>query len=173
MNHPVIPIAVATVGRERKRRAPKGRRVDPDEGGASILPTVRRLQDARDAMGSGGRADERDFEAGILFGGEHGVRTAGGPHFQQLDGSEGEPVEVAFSAHVVAVEVEPRRRRGGPRRDAGDVERDLDPAPGPGHPDRGLVSLYPTSRNALPMQHLRQAHRCSSSDSRRPGLGSP
>ena len=29
MNHPVIPIAVATVGRERKRRAPKGRRVDP------------------------------------------------------------------------------------------------------------------------------------------------
>ncbi|HBI68035.1 MAG TPA: hypothetical protein DDZ22_03135, partial [Massilia sp.] len=29
MNHPVIPIAVAGASRQRKREAPKGRRVDP------------------------------------------------------------------------------------------------------------------------------------------------
>ena len=29
MNHPIIPIAVLEVSKERKRQAPKGRRVDP------------------------------------------------------------------------------------------------------------------------------------------------
>jgi NADH:ubiquinone oxidoreductase subunit E len=29
MNHPIIPIAVAGASRQRKREAPKGRRVDP------------------------------------------------------------------------------------------------------------------------------------------------
>ena len=30
MNHPVIPIAVQASTKQRKREAPKGRRVDPD-----------------------------------------------------------------------------------------------------------------------------------------------
>ena len=30
MNHPIIPIAVQGSTRERKRQAPKGRRVDPE-----------------------------------------------------------------------------------------------------------------------------------------------
>ena len=38
MNHPVIPIAVQSVSRERKRQAPKGRRVD-----AGALAVVQRL----------------------------------------------------------------------------------------------------------------------------------
>jgi NADH:ubiquinone oxidoreductase subunit F (NADH-binding)/NADH:ubiquinone oxidoreductase subunit E len=38
MNHPVIPIAVQEVSRQRKREAPKGRRVDP-----AALADVRRL----------------------------------------------------------------------------------------------------------------------------------
>jgi hypothetical protein len=29
MNHPIIPIAVQGASRQRKREAPKGRRVDP------------------------------------------------------------------------------------------------------------------------------------------------
>ena len=29
MNHPIIPIAVQAASRQRKREAPKGRRVDP------------------------------------------------------------------------------------------------------------------------------------------------
>ncbi|ROZ61655.1 NADH-ubiquinone oxidoreductase-F iron-sulfur binding region domain-containing protein [Ramlibacter sp. WS9] len=38
MNHPIIPIAVALASRERKRQAPKGRRVDPQ-----ALADVQRL----------------------------------------------------------------------------------------------------------------------------------
>src|SRR6478609_6915862 len=38
MNHPIIPIAVVEVARQRKREAPKGRRVDP-----AALADVRRL----------------------------------------------------------------------------------------------------------------------------------
>ncbi len=38
MNHPIIPIAVQEVSRQRKREAPKGRRVDP-----TALADVRRL----------------------------------------------------------------------------------------------------------------------------------
>src|SRR5512133_1289025 len=38
MNHPIIPIAVQDVSRQRKRQAPKGRRVDPD-----ALADVQRL----------------------------------------------------------------------------------------------------------------------------------
>jgi len=38
MNHPIIPIAVLEVSKERKRQAPKGRRVDP-----AALADVQRL----------------------------------------------------------------------------------------------------------------------------------
>ena len=38
MNHPIIPIAVQDVSRQRKRQAPKGRRVDP-----AALADVQRL----------------------------------------------------------------------------------------------------------------------------------
>jgi NADH:ubiquinone oxidoreductase subunit E len=38
MNHPIIPIAVLDASRQRKRQAPKGRRVDP-----AALAEVQRL----------------------------------------------------------------------------------------------------------------------------------
>ncbi|SHG40068.1 NADH-ubiquinone oxidoreductase-F iron-sulfur binding region domain-containing protein [Massilia sp. CF038] len=63
MNHPVIPIAVQGSTRQRKRQAPKGRRVDPDAlievqrllGGASrqadlLIEHLHKIQDAHGSL---------------------------------------------------------------------------------------------------------------------------
>ena len=65
MNHPVIPIAVAGATRQRKREAPKGRRVDPQAlaevqallGGQSrqrdlLIEHLHKIQDHFGCLGS-------------------------------------------------------------------------------------------------------------------------
>ena len=90
MNHPVIPIAVQGASRQRKREAPKGRRVDPQA-----------LREVQDLLGDGPRRRDLLIEHLHLIQDAYGCLSAA--HLaalaQELKLAQSEVYEVASFYH--------------------------------------------------------------------------